>query len=95
MKELSVIYGEQAAAVMVFASAEYAARDWTRHERRAALAGRLGVHATISAQVRRSSSPHSSLPRRSSGSAGAGPLPCGPGGHERAAAQVPPGRPVC
>ncbi len=37
-EELSVIYGEQAAAVVVFISAEYAARDWTRHERRAALA---------------------------------------------------------
>ena len=35
---LPVIYGEQAAAVVVFVSAEYAARDWTRHERRAALA---------------------------------------------------------
>ena len=31
------IYGEQAAAVVVFVSAEYAARDWTRLERRAAL----------------------------------------------------------
>ena len=37
-EELPVIYGEQAAAVVVFVSAEYAARDWTRHERRAALA---------------------------------------------------------
>jgi hypothetical protein len=36
-EELPVIYGEQAAAVVVFVSAEYAARDWTRHERRAAL----------------------------------------------------------
>ena len=36
-EELPVIYGEQAAAVVVFISAEYAARDWTRHERRAAL----------------------------------------------------------
>ena len=36
--ELPAIYGEQAAAaVVVFASAEYAARDWTRLERRAAL----------------------------------------------------------
>ncbi len=35
---LPVIYGEQAAAVVVFVSAEYAARDWTRLERRAALA---------------------------------------------------------
>jgi hypothetical protein len=37
-EELPAIYGEQAAAVVVFVSAEYAARDWTRHERRAALA---------------------------------------------------------
>ena len=37
-EELPVIYGEQAAAVVIFVSAEYAARDWTRHERRAALA---------------------------------------------------------
>jgi tetratricopeptide (TPR) repeat protein len=37
-EELPTIYGEQAAAVVVFVSAEYAARDWTRHERRAALA---------------------------------------------------------
>src|SRR5690349_2831895 len=37
-EELPAIYGEQAAAVVVFISAEYAARDWTRHERRAALA---------------------------------------------------------
>ncbi len=36
-EELPVIYGEQAAAVVVFVSAEYAARDWTRLERRAAL----------------------------------------------------------
>ena len=36
-EELPAIYGEQAAAVVVFISAEYAARDWTRHERRAAL----------------------------------------------------------
>jgi hypothetical protein len=36
-EELPAIYGEQAAAVVVFMSAEYAARDWTRHERRAAL----------------------------------------------------------
>ena len=35
---LPVIYGEQAATVVLFASAEYAARDWTRLERRAALA---------------------------------------------------------
>jgi thioredoxin-like negative regulator of GroEL len=35
--ELPTIYGEQAAAVVIFVSAEYAARDWTRHERRAAL----------------------------------------------------------
>ena len=37
-EELPAIYGEQAAAVVVFISAEYAARDWTRLERRAALA---------------------------------------------------------
>jgi WD40 repeat protein len=36
-EELPVIYGEQAAAVVVFVSAEYAARDWTRLERRSAL----------------------------------------------------------
>src|SRR5262249_58668571 len=36
-EELPTIYGEQAAAVVIFVSAEYAARDWTRHERRAAL----------------------------------------------------------
>jgi TIR domain len=36
-EELPTIYGEQAAAVVVFVSAEYAARDWTRLERRAAL----------------------------------------------------------
>ena len=43
------IYGEQAAAVVVFVSAEYAARDWIRHERRTALArggaGTAGVRA--------------------------------------------------
>jgi len=37
-EELPAIYGEQAAAVVVFVSAEYAARDRTRAERRAALA---------------------------------------------------------
>ena len=37
-EELPAIYGERAAAVVVFSSAEYAARDWTRLERRAALA---------------------------------------------------------
>src|SRR5450759_3493222 len=36
-EELPAIYGEQAAAVVVFVSADYAARDWTRLERRAAL----------------------------------------------------------
>ncbi len=36
-EELPAIYGEQAAAVVVFISADYAARDWTQHERRAAL----------------------------------------------------------
>ena len=37
-EELPAIYGEQAAVVVVFVSADYAARDWTRLERRAALA---------------------------------------------------------
>jgi hypothetical protein len=37
-EELPTIYGEQAAAVVVFISAEYASRDWTRLERQAALA---------------------------------------------------------
>jgi hypothetical protein len=37
-EELPAIYGEQAAVVVMFVSAEYAAQDWTRHERRAALA---------------------------------------------------------
>src|SRR5215471_14984535 len=37
-EELAAIYAEQAAAVVVFMSADYAERDWTRHERRAALA---------------------------------------------------------
>ena len=36
-EELPTIYAEQAAAVVVFVSAEYATRDWTRLERRAAL----------------------------------------------------------
>ena len=36
-EELPAIYAEQAASVVVFVSAEYAARDWTRLERRAAL----------------------------------------------------------
>ena len=36
--ELPAIYGGQAAAVVMFVSAEYAAREWTRLERRAALA---------------------------------------------------------
>jgi TIR domain/HEAT repeats len=36
-EELPAIYGEQAATVVVFVSAEYAERDWTRLERRAAL----------------------------------------------------------
>src|SRR5450759_983674 len=36
-EELPAIYGEQAAAVVVFVSADYAARDWTRLERRVAL----------------------------------------------------------
>jgi hypothetical protein len=37
-EELPVIYGKQAAAVLMFVSAEYAERDWTRLERQAALA---------------------------------------------------------
>src|SRR5579859_6739104 len=36
-EELPTVYGEQAAAVVVFISAEYAERDWTQLERRAAL----------------------------------------------------------
>ena len=36
-EELPAIYGEQAAAVVVFISADYLDRDWTRLERRAAL----------------------------------------------------------
>ncbi len=36
-EELPRIYADQAAAVVVFISAEYAARDWTRLERRSAL----------------------------------------------------------
>ena len=36
-EELLAIYAEQTAAVVVFISAEYADRDWTRLERRAAL----------------------------------------------------------
>jgi TIR domain len=36
-EELPAIYGERAGTVVVFISAEYAARDWTRLERRAAL----------------------------------------------------------
>jgi hypothetical protein len=41
-EELPTIYGEEAAAVVVFVSAEYVARNWTRHERRAALARAVG-----------------------------------------------------
>ena len=37
-EELPAIYGEQATAVVIFVSAEYAAREWTRVERRTALA---------------------------------------------------------
>jgi hypothetical protein len=36
-EELGAVYAGQAAAVVVFVSADYAARDWTRWERRAAL----------------------------------------------------------
>ena len=36
-EELPAIYSDRAAAAVVFVSAEYAARDWTRLERRAAL----------------------------------------------------------
>ena len=38
-EELPAVYGEQAAVVVIFISADYVARDWTRAERRAALAG--------------------------------------------------------
>ena len=38
-EELPAICGEQAAAVVVFVSAEYADRDWTRLERQAVLNG--------------------------------------------------------
>jgi hypothetical protein len=41
-EELSAVYGERAAAVVVFISAEYGARDWTRLERRAALNRAVG-----------------------------------------------------
>ena len=44
-EELPAIYGEQAAAVVVFISAEYAARDWTRHERGASILNGTGVNA--------------------------------------------------
>lgn len=37
VEELPSVYAEQAAAVVVFISAQYAARDWTRLERRSAL----------------------------------------------------------
>src|SRR5271165_7081180 len=36
-EELPVIYGQQSATVVVFISAQYAAGNWTRLERRAAL----------------------------------------------------------
>ena len=61
--ELPIIYSERAAAVVVFVSAEYAARDWTRLERRAALnravrerreyvlPGRVRRHVTARAAV--------------------------------------------
>ena len=41
-EELPTIYGEQAAAVVVFVSAEYAARDWTRPSAGLRSAGRCG-----------------------------------------------------
>ena len=41
-EELPAIYGEQAAAVVVFASAVYAAGNWTRHERWAGRSGNGG-----------------------------------------------------
>ena len=47
-EELPDIYGEQAAAVVVFISAEYAARDWTRHR----TPGRAGPGGTGAAGVR-------------------------------------------
>jgi hypothetical protein len=40
-EELPVIYSDKAAAVVVFISVEYVARDWTRLERRASLARAL------------------------------------------------------
>ena len=40
---LPEIYGEQAAVVVVFASAEYADRDWTRLERRTLGPGGAGT----------------------------------------------------
>jgi hypothetical protein len=54
-EELPVIYGEQAAAVVVFVSAEYAARDWTRLERRSALnrAVRERQEYVLPARIRR------------------------------------------
>ena len=36
-EELPAIYAEQSSAVVVFVSGDYAARDWTRLERRSAL----------------------------------------------------------
>jgi hypothetical protein len=48
-EQLPVIYSDQAAAAVTFVSAEYAERDWTRLERRAALSRaareRRGVRA--------------------------------------------------
>ena len=51
--ELPVIYGEQAAAVVMFVSAEYAAREWTRLERQAALARALRERRAAGAESRR------------------------------------------
>ena len=45
-EELPPSMSEQAAVVVVFVSADYAEGDWTRLERRAALAGRCGSCGT-------------------------------------------------
>jgi light-regulated signal transduction histidine kinase (bacteriophytochrome) len=50
-KAVLAIDGEQTAAVVLFASAEYAARDWTRLGCRAALARRCGSGRSETAGV--------------------------------------------
>ena len=42
-EELPRIYAEESAAVVVFISADYAGRDWTRLERRAAFSRAVAV----------------------------------------------------